>query len=120
MHTINTEFDNGRGQKLPAILDHLSEILEPGRSEIERSGTSEILLAGRKIRIGRALMDELGDRGHNDVGQEIAERTPSSEENRVPFSRVMKCELSTSCQSTTGPAPIRFSIFAVSINLSMS
>ncbi len=45
----------------PASLDHLSEILEPARAEIERAGASEILLAGRRIRIGRALMDELGE-----------------------------------------------------------
>jgi uncharacterized OsmC-like protein/alpha-beta hydrolase superfamily lysophospholipase len=45
----------------PASLGHLSEVLDPARSEVERTGSSEILLAGRKIRIGRALMDDLSE-----------------------------------------------------------
>jgi len=44
----------------PASLGHLGEIIEPARAEIERSGSAEILLAGRRIRIGRALVDDLG------------------------------------------------------------
>lgn len=47
----------------PASLGHLSDILEPARAEIERVGSSEILLAGRRIRIGRALVDDLGQVG---------------------------------------------------------
>lgn len=47
----------------PASLDHLAEILEPARADVERTGSSEILLAGRKIRIGRALLDDLGQVG---------------------------------------------------------
>lgn len=45
----------------PASLTHLSEILEPARARAERTGVSEILLAGRKIRIGRALFDDLDE-----------------------------------------------------------
>lgn len=43
----------------PASLDHLSEILDPARPEVERAGVAEILLAGRRIRIGRALLRDL-------------------------------------------------------------
>ena len=45
----------------PAGLDHLSEIIEPVRAEIERTGSAEIMLAGRRIRIGRALVRDLGE-----------------------------------------------------------
>jgi putative redox protein len=45
----------------PASLDHLSEILASARPEIEREGSSEIVLAGRRIRIGRALLDDLDE-----------------------------------------------------------
>lgn len=45
----------------PADLEHLSGILEPARTEIERSGFSEINLGGRKVRIGRALMKDLAE-----------------------------------------------------------
>ncbi len=51
----------------PAGLGHLSEIIEPARAEIERSGSGEILLAGRRIRIGRALVDDLGQVGMTDA-----------------------------------------------------
>jgi putative redox protein len=51
----------------PASLDHLSEILEPARSEVERAGSAEILLAGRRIRIGRALMNDLAEVGMNEA-----------------------------------------------------
>jgi putative redox protein len=54
----------------PASLGHLSEILEPARSEVERSGSAEIVLAGRRIRIGRALLEELGEVG---MGEAIAD-----------------------------------------------
>jgi len=45
----------------PASLSHLSEILQPARSEVKRAGSAEIDLAGRRIRIGRALMDDLDE-----------------------------------------------------------
>jgi putative redox protein len=45
----------------PASLDHLSEILEPAKVEVERSGSAEILLAGRRIRVGRALIGDLAE-----------------------------------------------------------
>ncbi len=54
----------------PASLGHLSEILEPARSEVERSGSAEIVLAGRRIRIGRALLEDLGEVG---MGEAIAD-----------------------------------------------
>jgi len=43
----------------PASLDHLVEMLEPVRPEVERVGSAEILIGGRKVRVGRALMDDL-------------------------------------------------------------
>ena len=59
----------------PASLDHLSEILEPARAEIERAGSAEILLGGRRIRIGRALMDDLSrvgmDEAISDLGRAL-------------------------------------------------
>ena len=51
----------------PASLNHLSEILEPARADIERAGSAEILLGGRRIRIGRALVDDLGEVSMNDA-----------------------------------------------------
>jgi len=51
----------------PASLDHLSKILEPARADIERAGSAEILLGGRRIRIGRALVDELGEVSMNEA-----------------------------------------------------
>ena len=45
----------------PASLSHLSEILEPARTGVEQTGSAEIILAGRRIRIGRALMDDLAE-----------------------------------------------------------
>jgi putative redox protein len=45
----------------PADLDHLAEILEPARDEIERDGKAEVSLAGRRIRIGRALIHDLDE-----------------------------------------------------------
>ena len=51
----------------PASLGHLAEILEPARAEIERSGAAEILLAGRRIRIGRALIDDLDEVGMHEA-----------------------------------------------------
>jgi pimeloyl-ACP methyl ester carboxylesterase len=43
----------------PASLDHLAGILEPARTEIERAGAAEVVLGGRRVRIGRALLDDL-------------------------------------------------------------
>jgi len=45
----------------PASLEHLSEMLEPARPEVSRTGSAEILLAGRRIRIGSALMEDLAE-----------------------------------------------------------
>ncbi len=45
----------------PASLGHLSEMLEPARPEVNRTGSAEILLAGRRIRIGQALMEDLDE-----------------------------------------------------------
>jgi putative redox protein len=45
----------------PADLDHLAAILEPARDEIERAGLAEVDLAGRRIRIGRALIHDLDE-----------------------------------------------------------
>jgi putative redox protein len=45
----------------PANLDHLSMILEPAKAEIERAGLAEVDLAGRRIRIGQALIRDLGE-----------------------------------------------------------
>ncbi|HSL17827.1 MAG TPA: alpha/beta fold hydrolase [Methylomirabilota bacterium] len=43
----------------PADLDHLAAVLEPAREEIERSGSAEIMLGGRRVRIGAKLIDDL-------------------------------------------------------------
>lgn len=43
----------------PASLDHLARILAPARAEVERSGSAEVELAGRTVRIGRALVEDL-------------------------------------------------------------
>jgi len=43
----------------PGNLDHLVEILEPARAEVERAGSAEILIGGRPVRVGRALIDDL-------------------------------------------------------------
>lgn len=45
----------------PASLRHLTEILEPARAEVERHGSAEVLIAGRRIRIGKALVDDLDE-----------------------------------------------------------
>ncbi len=45
----------------PAGLDHLAGILEPVRDEVDRTGSSEVDLGGRRIRIGRALIDDLSE-----------------------------------------------------------
>lgn len=45
----------------PASLGHLSEMLEPARPELKRTGSAEIMLAGRRIRIGNALMEDLDE-----------------------------------------------------------
>lgn len=51
----------------PANLSHLSEVLEPARSEVKRAGLAEIVLAGRRIRIGKALVEELDEIKMNDA-----------------------------------------------------
>lgn len=51
----------------PANLEHLSEILGPAQAEIERAGSAEVLLGGRRIRIGRALVDDLSQVGMDDA-----------------------------------------------------
>ncbi len=51
----------------PASLGHLAEILQPARSEVTRAGSAEIDLAGRRIRIGRALMDDLDEMKMSDA-----------------------------------------------------
>lgn len=51
----------------PANLRHLSEVLEPARSEVKRAGLAEITLAGRTIRIGSALIEELDEIKMNDA-----------------------------------------------------
>jgi putative redox protein len=43
----------------PADLDDLAAVLEPARDEIERSGSAEIMLGGRRVRIGAELIDDL-------------------------------------------------------------
>ncbi len=55
----------------PASLEHLSEILGPARAEIERAGSAEVLLGGRRIRIGRALVDDLSQVGMDDAISEL-------------------------------------------------
>ena len=51
----------------PASLDHLAERLEPARAEIDRTGSAEVVLGNRPVRIGAALMDELGEVGMSDA-----------------------------------------------------
>jgi putative redox protein len=51
----------------PASLEHLAGILAPAREEIERAGSAEVMLAGRAIRIGRALVDDLDRVGMSDA-----------------------------------------------------
>jgi putative redox protein len=43
----------------PASLEHLGRILEPARAAIERDGSAEVLLGGRNVRIGQALINDL-------------------------------------------------------------
>jgi len=43
----------------PAGLDHLAEVLEPARASVDLSGSAEVLIGGRRIRIGKALMNDL-------------------------------------------------------------
>jgi len=45
----------------PADLDHLATMLEPARTEVDRSGSAEIVLGGRRVSIGKALMDDLSE-----------------------------------------------------------
>jgi putative redox protein len=43
----------------PASLERLAGILAPARAEVERVGSAEVVLAGRRTRIGPALLEDL-------------------------------------------------------------
>ncbi|MCU0304915.1 MAG: lysophospholipase [Thermoanaerobaculales bacterium] len=43
----------------PASLDRLAGVLAPARAEVDRVGSAEVVLGGRTIRIGRALLEDL-------------------------------------------------------------
>jgi alpha-beta hydrolase superfamily lysophospholipase len=45
----------------PADLEHLAEVLEPARAEIEATGSAEIVLGGRRVRIGHTFLEDLAD-----------------------------------------------------------